>query len=832
MCGVAVADEHGHVADTQDHRLLCVCRPCYLLFSADGAGGARFRGVGTTVRVVDDLALERAGRGRSLQIPVELAFFLSQGDPPSYAAFYPGPAAPPSPPSTCRRGRTSWPRTPPWPPCSRTSRRSCCGTTTPASPATSPRSTSATSWSGSSARTGSVWPAAPRSGSGSTPSSTTSRARERPHQPGRLRWPSSTSPAPSSRRTATPRPRRSRSGCGRPGPRASGCTRPRSAARSGSSRSAGRYDDAEADGPGRPVRRAGALGEHHAAAPAGVPHPAAARVHRATTDFDLALPCSYDFDVAAHRYLDALADGEVPLLLLFSGTVFTGTAGALPGLARCRGTRRPGSGLPVRVWREAMDAHFPGQAWLRLDRHTFDRLAGVPHPPPARRLGGHGRAAAQGGGGMSTRMSFDGRPGSGGRGPLRGLRPLPLPGQLAEEPGPLPVGRADARGRGRASTRRSGARRRTTVVVDGRRARLEVQVRCLQVQRRRVEARTADGFVEVPRLETARHHPRAVGRGRRAGDDASRCRWPTGPAPRHDWELAGGEDDEDLLDDGARSSVGWSAPASRSGSRVDVDGDAPALAVRRRAGAGRRHQRARPTTPDPGTTRPGLAAPGGRGGAPAAPGRGRRVRLPAGPAPVGARVRRGVRERRHSSRSCMGDPGDARGDAQLADHPLRPPPGRGAEQLRLLRRPRDRRAAQPADDDPLRGGEARDAWHRPADGRAARRGRVDQPRPVGPAARHGPLPRRHDRRGPSRSAARRARPPSRRGAVVGPGSGRARSTPRPTRSWSGRSRSAAAAGSCSGPGSGARTPSTCSSPGGRRRWPRSSTTSTRASTSR
>ena len=39
MCGVAIADEHGHVADTQDHRLLCVCRPCYLLFSADGAGG-------------------------------------------------------------------------------------------------------------------------------------------------------------------------------------------------------------------------------------------------------------------------------------------------------------------------------------------------------------------------------------------------------------------------------------------------------------------------------------------------------------------------------------------------------------------------------------------------------------------------------------------------------------------------------------------------------------------------------------------------------------------------------------------------------------------------
>ena len=91
MCGVAIADEHGHVADTQDHRLLCVCRPCYLLFSADGAGGARFRGVGTTVRVVDDLVLGEQDWS-ALQIPVELAFFFSQGDPPTYAAFYPGPS--------------------------------------------------------------------------------------------------------------------------------------------------------------------------------------------------------------------------------------------------------------------------------------------------------------------------------------------------------------------------------------------------------------------------------------------------------------------------------------------------------------------------------------------------------------------------------------------------------------------------------------------------------------------------------------------------------------------------------------------------------------------
>jgi hypothetical protein len=95
------------------------------------------------------------------------------------------------------------------------------------------------------------------------------------------------------------------------------------------------------------------------------------------------------------------------------------------------------------------------------------------------------------------------------------------------------------------SERRSS---RTTVVVDGRRARLEVQVRCLQVQRRRVEARTADGFAEVPRLEThdTTHVPwdEAVERETTLTVPVAGER-----SLAHDWELPGGEDEEDLLGD-------------------------------------------------------------------------------------------------------------------------------------------------------------------------------------------------------------------------------------------------------------------------------------------
>ena len=40
------------------------------------------------------------------------------------------------------------------------------------------------------------------------------------------------------------------------------------------------------------------------------------------TEFELPVPCTYDLEVAATKYLYALPDGEVPLSFHFSGTVF------------------------------------------------------------------------------------------------------------------------------------------------------------------------------------------------------------------------------------------------------------------------------------------------------------------------------------------------------------------------------------------------------------------------------------------------------------------------------------------------------------------------------
>ncbi|MFD0275229.1 DUF6084 family protein [Kitasatospora sp. NPDC127111] len=90
------------------------------------------------------------------------------------------------------------------------------------------------------------------------------------------------------------------------------------------------------------------------------------------TETDVPVPCTYDMDVASARYLRALDGGDVPLLLLFSGTAFTGPGGFQ--VSPVPWDREAAVRMPVRVWREAIDRHFPGCGWLRLPEDLMDAL--------------------------------------------------------------------------------------------------------------------------------------------------------------------------------------------------------------------------------------------------------------------------------------------------------------------------------------------------------------------------------------------------------------------------------------------------------------------------
>jgi len=93
------------------------------------------------------------------------------------------------------------------------------------------------------------------------------------------------------------------------------------------------------------------------------------------TTIDVPVHCTYDLEVTAARYLAALDGGEVPLEFLFSGTVFyTAPEGALQ-TARISWNQDADYALPVDVFRQTMDDHFPGAAWLRLGAPAFARLA-------------------------------------------------------------------------------------------------------------------------------------------------------------------------------------------------------------------------------------------------------------------------------------------------------------------------------------------------------------------------------------------------------------------------------------------------------------------------
>ncbi|MFN2629393.1 MAG: DUF6084 family protein [Gaiellaceae bacterium] len=88
----------------------------------------------------------------------------------------------------------------------------------------------------------------------------------------------------------------------------------------------------------------------------------------------LHIPATYDFEVVAAKYLNALECGDVPVELLFSGTLFYEAADGRLQAAPVSWEHEVRASLPVAVWREAIETAFPGSAWLRLQRDAFDEL--------------------------------------------------------------------------------------------------------------------------------------------------------------------------------------------------------------------------------------------------------------------------------------------------------------------------------------------------------------------------------------------------------------------------------------------------------------------------
>ena len=215
------------------------------------------------------------------------------------------------------------------------------------------------------------------------------------------------------------------------------------------------------------------------------------------TQVELPLECTYDFEVTAAKYMHALRDGTIPLQFLFSGTVFTqGERGF--AVQQVPWDREDRYDLPVSVWRDLMDQHYPNTGWVRLNRDTLDALAAY---KSERGMLGFDDAVTS----LLETSSQEVQPVSGGWDRVRTIADAVLyegyllypyransrKNQSRWQFGVLGPPRAEERGIGENDTLSA------QVLLDGDTASLSVVVRFLQLQRRTAERDTGDGLFEA-----------------------------------------------------------------------------------------------------------------------------------------------------------------------------------------------------------------------------------------------------------------------------------------------------------------------------------------------
>ena len=105
LCGTTLSHHHGHVVDSDKRSIVCACRPCYLLFTAPGAAGGRYRAVPERVHHDPAHPLSTVD-WESLQVPVGIAFFFRNSALDCVVASYPSPGGA----TECELDLTEWAR--------------------------------------------------------------------------------------------------------------------------------------------------------------------------------------------------------------------------------------------------------------------------------------------------------------------------------------------------------------------------------------------------------------------------------------------------------------------------------------------------------------------------------------------------------------------------------------------------------------------------------------------------------------------------------------------------------------------------------------------------
>jgi hypothetical protein len=93
LCSEPIPPEHRHLLEVSTREIICVCRPCSILFDRAAASEGKYRLIPDRRLFLEDFEMSDV-QWESLRIPVDMAFFFYSTPAERVVAFYPSPMGP------------------------------------------------------------------------------------------------------------------------------------------------------------------------------------------------------------------------------------------------------------------------------------------------------------------------------------------------------------------------------------------------------------------------------------------------------------------------------------------------------------------------------------------------------------------------------------------------------------------------------------------------------------------------------------------------------------------------------------------------------------------
>jgi hypothetical protein len=93
-----------------------------------------------------------------------------------------------------------------------------------------------------------------------------------------------------------------------------------------------------------------------------------------TASVAVPVPCNYDLEIAATNYFRSVADGEVPLIFHFNGSVYYAGADGRMQIVQISWEESADFRLPIAAWEEMVAAYYPNRGWVPAGVETIERL--------------------------------------------------------------------------------------------------------------------------------------------------------------------------------------------------------------------------------------------------------------------------------------------------------------------------------------------------------------------------------------------------------------------------------------------------------------------------